>query len=97
MRFLMICVLLTMPVLSATGCAHRASTTRTETTTTTDRASNIEPAQDTTIQTKTQTTETNTTDTPHSEGGILGGTFHVVGEILALPFRVIAGVFDAIF
>lgn len=40
--------------------------------------------------------ETKTTET-HEHTGVVGSVFHVVGEILAFPFEVIAGVFRFIF
>ena len=33
----------------------------------------------------------------HDDVGIFGGVFHVVGEILALPFEIVAGLFRVIF
>jgi hypothetical protein len=39
------------------------------------------------------TTETTTED----NGGILSGTVNVIGEVIALPFRAVAGLFRAIF
>jgi hypothetical protein len=40
-----------------------------------------------------QSTETTTED----NGGILSGTVNVIGEVIALPFRAVAGLFRAIF
>jgi hypothetical protein len=39
------------------------------------------------------TTET----TREDNGGILSGTVDVIGEVIALPFRAVAGLFRAIF
>ena len=41
--------------------------------------------------------QTSATAESHGHTGILGGTFHLVGEILAFPFEVIAGAFRFIF
>ena len=66
------------------GCASSSSkTVKSETTTS--------PTSQTTVVEK----ETTHTDTGHH--GLLGGAFHVVGEILAFPFEVIADVFRFIF
>jgi hypothetical protein len=41
---------------------------------------------------------TTTTQTSTSEDtGILSGTVNVIGEVIALPFRAVAGLFRAIF
>ena len=47
-------------------------------------------------QTTAVVEETKTTE-HHDHTGVLGGAFHLVGEILAFPFEVIAGVFRFIF
>ena len=67
----------------AAGCSSSTKTVRSETLTT--------PVSQTTVVEK---------ETTHSDGehhGLLGGALHVVGEILAFPFEVIAGVFRFIF
>ena len=72
-------------VISLTaGCATSSEkTVKSETTTS--------PTSQTTVVEK----ETTYTDAGHH--GLLGGAFHVVGEILAFPFEVIADVFRFIF
>ncbi len=67
------------------GCASHSKIVHTET------VSNP-PAQ--TVVVEQQTTKT--TAESH-DSGILGGAFHVVGEVLAFPFVVIADVFRFIF
>ena len=67
------------------GCASSSSkTVKRETTTS--------PSAQTTVVEKETTTHA---DSDHH--GLLGGAFHVVGEVLAFPFEVIAGVFRFIF
>jgi len=45
-----------------------------------------------------RTTErTETTKSDDHSGGVLSGTVHVVGEVLALPFRAVAGLLGVIF
>jgi hypothetical protein len=41
--------------------------------------------------------ETTTETSREDNGGILSGTVNVIGEVIALPFRAVAGLFRAIF
>ena len=43
------------------------------------------------------TEKTETTKSDGHSGGILSGTVHVVGEVLALPFRAVAGLLGVVF
>ena len=73
-------------VAVSTGCSS------TTTTHTVERpATNGEGAP----QTETTTTETHETSGPGV--GILSGTIHVIGMILALPFKIIGGLIELIF
>lgn len=45
-----------------------------------------------TVERHSTTTETTTDDT-----GVLSGTVNVIGEVIALPFRAVGGLFRAIF
>lgn len=36
-------------------------------------------------------------DVDDDDHGIVGGFFHFVGDVIAFPFRLVGGVFDAIF
>ena len=93
-------VFLLYVLLVVTGCATHSRTTRTtttsapveQTTTTMTSKVNYEPHQRETV-----TTQENTQTTSYGDGGILGGALHVVGEVLAFPFRVVASLLDAIF
>jgi len=40
---------------------------------------------------------TTTTETQGESSGLLSGTVHVMGEILALPFRLVAGMISLMF
>ena len=43
-------------------------------------------------------TETTTeTETKPQRHGLIGGLFYFIGEVVAFPFKVIGGIFDAIF
>jgi len=79
-------LLATVSVAVNTGCSS------TTTTHTVERpATNEEGAP----QTETTTTETHETSGPGV--GILSGTIHVIGMILALPFKIIGGLIELIF
>ena len=98
---LLLIVLLLAGVVQFSGCEthrHTVRSTTTEpttgttqtTTTTTSSTTETEPASGATVvEEKTTTSEPRT--------GILGGALHVVGQILAFPFKVVAGLFEAIF
>ncbi len=42
-------------------------------------------------------TTVKTTETQEGSGGILSGTVHLIGEVLALPFRAVASLIRVIF
>ena len=79
------------PALS--GCATSERTTRTETTVSHDDDDDYDNIDDG----ETTRTRTETTTVVDEERGILGTTFHVIGQILAFPFKVVAKVIEAIF
>ena len=97
MKFLSMLLLaggfLMLPLVS--GCAGSEKTTRTETTVAHDSVSGEPVATSTSTTTQTQTEKTAPVSAPHT--GILGGALHVVGVVLAFPFKVIAGIFEFIF
>ena len=84
-------------VLVSGGCTSTRHSTTTESstqpaaTTTTTVAPTAGTVQN---QTTTTTTEAHETHEPHS---ILGAIFYAVGEVVALPFKLIGGLFDFIF
>ena len=83
-RWMLVPAVCLLVISLATGCASSSEkTVKSETTSS--------PTSQTTVVEK----ETTHTDTGHH--GVLGGAFHVVGEILAFPFEVIADVFRFIF
>lgn len=53
------------------------------------------PATGTQSQTSTETQVA--TEVKARSHGLIGGLFYFIGDVLAFPFRVIGGVFDAIF
>ena len=74
------------------GCASHTRTVRTETVEhpagMVDRSGPVEVEQQTT---------TTTTETPGEPSGLISGTVHVMGEIFALPFRLMAGMIRLFF
>jgi len=89
LRTITLVLLLSLPVTSAvlsTGCSTR--------TTTTTRSENVEQADaDSAVQ--TQTTTERQIEGPSY--GIISGTFHLIGFILALPFKIVGGIIQLIF
>ena len=85
-------------LLVLTGCSAQSRTTRTVTTSESGQNAGMQERDAGTGETTTSvTTEETSTSARSSDGGIMGGAFHLVGEVLAFPFRVIAAVFDGIF
>jgi hypothetical protein len=78
------CIVIIVVMSMAPGCGGRTKTVRRETV--------REPATETTIERRTEVTETDDDD-----GGIVSGTVGAVGDVIALPFRLVGGVIDAIF
>jgi sorbitol-specific phosphotransferase system component IIBC len=88
-------VLLSLSILS--GCSTQSAKT-VETEKTVHYATETDPAQSEPVVTEKQTTKTE--ETTKSEGqsvGLLSGTVHVVGEVIALPFRAVAGLITLAF
>ena len=83
--------LFVLPVLS--GWASSQKTTRTETTVT---QANGQTPQVSQREAKTETVTTTEAKRPESVG-IVGGLFHVIGTVLAFPFKVIGKLLEAIF
>lgn len=46
---------------------------------------------------ETKTSETKTVVNRHESHGIIGSVFHVIGHVIAFPFKLIATTFEAIF
>lgn len=75
------------------GCADRTRVRTTETIR--QRDTSYPPA---TVATSEYTTTTTTRTTDEGEGrGVLSSLVHFVGEIIALPFRLVGGLIRAIF
>ncbi|MBN8547873.1 MAG: hypothetical protein J0M12_01015 [Deltaproteobacteria bacterium] len=74
--------------VALSACSGRTTTVDTQVTTTEQAASADAPKSTKTVEVTKETTE-------KDEGG--HGVFHILGDILALPFRAIGALFTAIF
>jgi hypothetical protein len=92
MRSIALLLLACLLALATGGATSGCSSTTTTTTHTTEQPS---AEGNTTVQ----TTETKTTEqqTSGPSVGILSGTIHAIGFILALPFKIIGGLIQIIF
>ena len=88
-------LVLLMFVCMGSGCASTHQSTTTKTTVQESSASKPESVQSAVVE-KSSTT---TTSTEIKEGhtGLIGGIFHVIGSIIALPFILIGGLLRMIF
>jgi hypothetical protein len=80
-----------------TGCSTQNAKT-VETQKTVEYAADSDRAASAPVVSEKQTTKTE--ETNKSDGasvGVLSGTVHVVGEVLALPFRAVAGLINLVF
>ncbi len=98
--YLVLATVFGLASLSA-GCASSERTAKTEQTTTYETpppaapASNVEPQ---TGETKTVQTQTETkTEAAAPPAGIIGTTWHLLGEILAFPFLLVGNALKLIF
>ena len=71
---------------AATGCSSSSTTHTVE-----------RPATNGDATTQTETTTTETREVSGPGVGIVSGTVHVIGVILALPFKIIGGLIELIF
>ncbi len=82
-----------------TGCASHDKTYKETTTVSSVPADSrtVVVSTEPTTQTTTTTVHETNTETRATGGSILGGIFHVVGEIIAFPFKLIGAALEAIF
>jgi|GEM_PF-3573337 len=78
--------LMCLSTLSVTGCAGRSKTQTVSTVT--------EGGSGNTITTERQVSSEKTAP---AETGVIGSTLHVVGVVLAYPFKLVAKIFEFIF
>ena len=72
---------------SLTGCAQKSQTVRKEVT------DNSTGQTTTTVVTEKEVVHEHSDD----GGSIVGSVFNVIGEVISFPFRLIAGIFRAVF
>jgi hypothetical protein len=88
-------VVLMMFMSMGAGCASTRQTTTTETTVKHTDSSHAVPASEPTAVVEKNTTTTTETEQGHT--GLVGGIFHVIGSVIALPFILIGGLLRMIF
>jgi hypothetical protein len=71
------------------GCATQSSTE------TVKKETVQYPAEQAQYQRTTEKSET--TKTEENSGGVLSSSVNIVGDVLALPFRAVAGLFEVLF
>ena len=86
------CSVLLITGIGSLGCARERHTVRTDTTVVQPSSSSTTGA----VITEEHTVHSHV-ETEEPRRGFLSGLVHVVGEIIALPFRLVAGLFEAIF
>ncbi len=79
-----------------TGCAAHSQTYK-ETTTTASAPADTTAQPTATTSTTTVEKSSSASSSPHSGGGIIGGVFHVIGQVLAFPFKLVGSIIEAIF
>lgn len=98
-KLLTIVMGLSLSLYAFTGCASNPKTY--EKTTVIQDSSEVDnpadPNNDSTMTTTTTETTTTTTEEEPKSPGIIGSTFHVIGTVIAFPFKVIGKLFQAIF
>ena len=92
-KFLGLSAVLLGLTLTGLSCSSTHKTTTTETTVT----SSAEEAAAVSTPVDQQTSTTTTTETKAEHPGVLSSTFHAIGDVIALPFIIIGGLFRIIF
>jgi len=86
--------LFTLTVLN--GCSTQTAKT-VETENTVQHAAERDPARQEPVITEKHTTKTEETKGQGQSAGLLSGTVNVVGQAIALPFRLVAGLIELAF
>lgn len=100
----LICLIAILLAAGSGGCAAHSKTYKKTTvsseepqTTVETRTYDSDAATDVdTVDTEEETTTTTETTTKEPRG-VIGTTFNFIGKVIAFPFRLIAGIFEAIF
>jgi|LQYC01.1.fsa_nt_gi hypothetical protein len=79
------------------GCATQSATTKSETITTYPESDIVGTEQLTGQSVVVEKKTTTTTETKDEPQGVLSTTVNIVGEAIALPFRIVGGLIRAIF
>ena len=84
-------------IFMGAGCASTHKTTTTETTVAYPNNTAVEENQQNRGVVEKNETPTTTTKTPEGHPGILSSAVHVIGWVIALPFRLVGGLIGWIF
>ena len=79
------------------GCATQSSTETVSKETVQYPAERAQYQPEPVVVEKRTTEKSETTKTEENSGGVLSSSVHIVGEVLALPFRAVAGLIDVLF
>ena len=79
------------------GCATRSSTETVSKESVQYPAERAQYQPEPVVVEKKTTEKSETTKTEENSGGVLSSSVNIVGEVLALPFRAVAGLFEALF
>ena len=79
------------------GCATQSSTETVSTETVQYPAEQAQYRPEPVVVEKRTTEKSETTKTEGNSGGVLSSSVNIVGEVLALPFRAVAGLFEVLF
>jgi hypothetical protein len=79
------------------GCATQSSTETVRKETVQYPAEQAQHQRDPVVVEKQTTEKSETTKTEEDSGGVLSSSVNIVGDVLALPFRAVAGLFEVLF
>lgn len=79
------------------GCATQSSTETVRKETVQYPAEQAQYRREPVVVEKQTTEKSETTKTEENSGGVLSSSVNIVGEVLALPFRAVAGLFQVLF
>ena len=79
------------------GCAAQSSTETVSKETVQYPAERAQYQPEPVVVEKRTTEKSETTKTEENSGGVLSSSVNIVGDVLALPFRAVAGLFEVLF
>lgn len=93
------CVLITLIAFIGltSGCSQTTRTVRTENAGVDQSTTVVTSDSHTTVIEEDEPVTTTETTTTTTNRGVVGTVFYVIGEVIAFPFKLIGGLFSAIF